>query len=124
MAAFTRNAWATGDTITADGLNGGKGVPVFTVTNDDYDESIEAYSFSVDTDQNIPMQEFFGAYLCLDSDGELTYIPALSIQPFGTGVYAVAFDTVNAVGQDVNFNFIYAASLGKIVSRDIAEELG
>ena len=28
MANFTRNAWVTGETITADNLNGGKGIPL------------------------------------------------------------------------------------------------
>lgn len=49
MATFTRNAWATGDTITADGLNYGKGSPMITIEYDDWDDEKGGVVVNVDT---------------------------------------------------------------------------
>ena len=50
MATFTRTLWETGDTITADGLNGGKGGKWFlTMTDADLNED-DQYEFEVSAD--------------------------------------------------------------------------
>lgn len=41
MATFTRNTWVTGETITADGLNGGKGFNILEITADEFEEGFE-----------------------------------------------------------------------------------
>lgn len=49
MALFTRNAWTTGDTITADGLNFAKGVPILTLEYDDWNDGKSRVVFDFDT---------------------------------------------------------------------------
>ena len=49
MAIFTRRAWATGDTITAEGLNYSKGAPMITIEYDDWDDAKGGVVIDVDT---------------------------------------------------------------------------
>lgn len=51
MATFTRTLWETGDTITADGLNGAKGGRGFLMISEaDYSEDDGGYIFEVSAD--------------------------------------------------------------------------
>lgn len=49
MATFTRNAWVTGETITAEGLNGGKGVNVIEIGPDDFDDGSVEFEIEIAT---------------------------------------------------------------------------
>lgn len=49
MATFTKNAWVNGETITAEGLNGGKGVNVLEIGPDDLDDGSIVFEIEIAT---------------------------------------------------------------------------
>lgn len=71
MATFTKNAWVTGETITADGLNGGKGVNVLEIGPDDfYDGSVE---FEIEIATGLSAIDFLNTSVsCPQVDGVAT----------------------------------------------------
>lgn len=109
MATFTSNAWATGDTITADGLNGGKGGRGFlTITAED--EGNDGYDFEVSAD--LTFADLFDLVVVEDESG----IPAMDVSASVDGetgdvaYYKITFGVAN------EYEFFYDPTAKKLQS--------
>lgn len=88
MATFTRNAWETGDTITAEGLNGGNGYMLVEVNPEtDFDGTAGSWVFDIDTGiTDLSVQEMFRIVLNVPTAGTTTeYIHPYAV--FDSGDY-------------------------------------
>lgn len=83
MATFTRNAWVTGETITAAGLNGGKGFNILEITADEYDEG-----FEIEIATGLSAVDFFNTIVSYPSEDGVV------ASPFGRVVSNDSFWTV------------------------------
>lgn len=65
MATFTRNAWVTGEIITATGLNGGKGFPLLALDVEDYPDS--SASFEIEIEPGLTALDFINTMVSVPS---------------------------------------------------------
>ena len=89
MATFTRNAWVTGETITAAGLNGGKGFPILEIEDADFIEVQQSdYSeyipeFEIEIPTGLTASDFFYCIISASLPSN-DYYPISVISNLGT----------------------------------------
>ena len=96
MATFTRKSWETGDTITAEGLNGGKGYLYLELSKEtDLDES-NNWDFDITIPTGLTVNDFIGMRVKAPdvwSDSGYTIDVAMDATLMETGAIAPGFRT-------------------------------
>lgn len=97
MATFTRNAWVTGETITADGLNGTKHA-ILEVQTDDFGDGVPVPSFEIEIPTDLASETIANTFELIchfpeNMDGPHTVVDA---SPYvtvwdGAGYYQITF---------------------------------